>query len=96
LSNLDSEQPADRSQVRHRILLADKVLVVIKNLLRSPGNHAVVNMDGENNNSRSRSGIEHPMVVVGMLETQVKKHLVECLVPSATGLLKAVDGLPKL
>jgi len=53
-------------------------------------------MDGEDNDSGHRPGIEHPVVVVSVLEAQVKKRLVECLVPTATGLLKAVDSLPKL
>ena len=69
---------------------------MVEDLLRSPSDCAIIDMNSKNNDSCSCPGIEHPMVVVSMLEAQVKKCLVECLVPSATSLLKTINGLPKL
>ena len=49
---------------------------MVENFLGSPGNGAVVDMDGEDNNSPSHPGIEDSMVIVSVLEAQLD----ECLV----------------
>jgi len=78
------------------VLLADKVLVVVENLLRSPSDHTIVDVNGKDNDSSSHPGIENTIIILGAFEAQVDKCLIECLVPGTACLLESVNRLSKL
>ena len=69
---------------------------MVENLLRSPSDHAVIDMNGKDDDSCSCPGVEDSVVIIGMFEAQVEKCLVERLVPSVTSLLKTINGFLKL
>jgi len=69
---------------------------VVENLLRSPSDCAIIDVNGKDNDSPGRPGIKDTMVILGAFEAQVDKRLIERLVPGTACLLESVNCLSKL